>query len=68
MTEPKTVKIDDEEFSVDTLTERGIQLIKNIGRLDEVLSRQHLDVAITELAKSKLLDDLANEKVNFKES
>jgi len=62
-----TITINAKNYLSDSITQKGLQIINTISRIDEVLNRQHLEVGITQVARSKLVEDLAAEAVNFTE-
>jgi hypothetical protein len=66
-TELKTIAIGDKVYSADSITEQGVNIINDLQRVDQVLSRQQLDISITQLAKAKLIEELDKEKASFTE-
>lgn len=66
-TELKTINIGDKVYEADSITEQGVNIINDIQKVEQVLSRQQLEVSITQLAKAKLMEELQKELPKFKE-
>ena len=64
---PKTVKIEDKTYAVDSLTEKGVQLINNISMVDQVVARHRSEMEVASYAKDNLVRELVAEAVNFRE-
>lgn len=64
---PKTVKIEDKTYSVESLTEKGIQLINNISMVDQIVARHRSEMEVASFAKDKLVAELVAETPNFQE-
>jgi hypothetical protein len=66
-TELKTFQIGEKTYDAASITEQGVNIINDIRKVDNMLSQQQLQVSITQLAKTKLMEELEKEKENFTE-
>jgi len=66
-TEIKTIKIEGKSYDITSLTELGTNIISNIQKVEEIISRKQLELGVVNLAKAKLIEDLIKEANNFKE-
>jgi hypothetical protein len=64
-TELKTIQIGETLYDVSTVTEQGVNIINDVRSIDNILSQQQLTVSITQLAKSKMIEELEKEAVKF---
>lgn len=63
--ELKTIQIGETLYKAESLTEQGVNIINDIKKVDAQLAQQQLSVSITQLAKSKLMEELQKETANF---
>lgn len=63
--EVDTIKLGETVYSVNSITERGNQLIADIQRVEGLIQQQQLTLSVSALAKGKLIDELEEEAQNF---
>jgi hypothetical protein len=62
---PKAIKIGEEFYAVDSLTEKSINLFQDIKKVEDRIAQIQLDISIAEVAKTKLYEELIKEKENL---
>lgn len=63
--ELQIVRIGEKYYDAAKLTEKAIALFNDINKIDGELGRLQLQTSITNVAKSKLVDDLVAETANL---
>lgn len=63
--EPQTLQIGETIYDVASLTERGVNIINDIRKVEAQIGHHQINVSIAQLAKAKLLEELNTEAVNF---
>jgi len=66
-TELKTLTIGDKVYDAESITEKGVNIINDIKKVDGELAKIGLQKSITELAKVKLMEELQKETEKFTE-
>lgn len=63
--ELETLQIGDKVYDASSVTEIGVNIINDVKKVDQELSRIGLQKSITELAKVKLMEELQKEIPKF---
>jgi hypothetical protein len=63
--ETETIQIGETTYDANSVTERGVNIINDIRKIENLLAHQQLTVSVSSLAKTKLTEELEKEAVNF---
>jgi len=61
------IKIGDKYYAADSLTQTGIALLQDVSLIEQEMKQYTLKISIHQLAKAKLIDELAKEMDKFVE-
>jgi hypothetical protein len=64
---PKVIKIGEKHYSVESLTEKSINLFQDIKKVEDTINRHKLEASIGEIAKTRLYEELSIETQNLEE-
>lgn len=65
--EVQTVTIGEKIYLADSLTEHGVNIINDVRSVETRIKQLQLDVAIADLARGKLMEELQKEVPKFTE-
>jgi len=61
------VQIGDKKYDVESISERGVTIIEDIEKVDELIKFQQIQLSVSSLARGSLIERLSEETKNFTE-